>query len=79
MSSARGGDESLEQALDRLDEIADRLESGDLGLAEALALYEEGVRLLRVADGVLGSAEERIHQLRPQGVGHRIDPLDEAE
>lgn len=67
---------TLEQALERLDEIAVRLESSDLELADALALYEEGVRLLRLADSALGAAEERIQQLRPDGDGHRLEPFE---
>lgn len=70
-------DPTLEQALDRLDEIAVRLEGGDLELADALALYEEGVRLLRVADTALGAVEERIQQLTPDGAGGRVEPLPE--
>lgn len=70
-------DPTLEQALDRLDEIAIRLEGGDLELADALALYEEGVRLLRVADTALGAVEERIQQLTPDGEGGRVEPLPE--
>ena len=71
--------ESLEQALARLDGIAERLETGEIELAEALALYEEGVRLVRIADGVLSAAEDRIHQLRPDGAGFRVEPMEESE
>lgn len=67
----------IEQVLGRLDEIAFELEGRDLELAEALALYEEGVRLLRTADAALKGAEERIQQLRPDGDGHRLEPLAE--
>lgn len=70
------GEPTLEQALDRLDEIARRLEGDEMELSEALALYEEGVGLLRVADAALGAAEERIQQLSPEGDGHRLEPLD---
>lgn len=67
---------TLERALERLDEIAIRLESGDLELDDALALYEEGVRLLRLADAALGAAEQRIQQITPDGEGHRLQPLE---
>jgi exodeoxyribonuclease VII small subunit len=67
---------TLERALERLDEIAMRLEGGDLELADALALYEEGIRLLRVADSALGSAEEKIQQLTANGDGFRLQPVD---
>lgn len=70
------GEPTLEQALDRLDEIARRLEAEELELAEALELYEEGVRLLRIADTALGAAEERIQKLSPDGEGHRLEPME---
>lgn len=69
------GQPTLEQALERLEEIAIRLESAEIELADALALYEEGVRLLRLADSALGAAEEQIQQLRPDGDGHRLEPF----
>lgn len=68
---------SLEAALTRLDEITRRLDASNLELEESLALYEEGVRLLRLAEGVLNRAEERILQLREDGPGHRLEPLGE--
>lgn len=74
----QGGDvPSLEQALERLEEISRLLEAGELELAESLALYEEGVGLLRTCDALLGSAEQRVEQIRPQGTGFRFDPLGE--
>ncbi len=68
---------TLEAALDRIDEITRQLDRGDLELEQALALYEEGVRLLRGAEGLLGRAEERIHQLRQVGDRVRVEPLAE--
>ena len=60
---------TLEAALDRLNEIVGRIEGESLELDESLALFEEGVRLLRFAEGVLESADERIRQLLDDGVG----------
>jgi exodeoxyribonuclease VII small subunit len=54
---------SFEGALDRLREITARLEGNHLELDDSLALFEEGVRLLRFAEGVLGSADTRLKQL----------------
>ena len=75
MSTEQGGDVSLELALDRLEEIAQMLDGGELELAESLALFEEGVRLLRAAEGVLGEAEDRVRRLSADGTGFRLDPL----
>ena len=69
---------TLEAALDRLDEIARRLDRSDLELDEALRLYEEGVRLLRHAEGFLDRAEERIQQLTASGEGYRLEPGPQA-
>jgi exodeoxyribonuclease VII small subunit len=68
---------TLEQAMARLDQIAQRLESGELELAESLALYEEGIRLLRVCDGLLNAAETHIEQLRADGEGIRLERFEE--
>ena len=63
----------------RLDEIAQRLARSDLELNESLALYEEGVRLLRHCDMLMTGAEERIQQLQASGEGFRFDPLEERK
>jgi len=70
-------DPTLEEAIARLDEIARRLEAGELELAESLALYEEGIALLRVCEGLLTSAEARVEQLRAEGDGFRFERLPE--
>lgn len=54
---------SFEQALAALEQIVHELEEGRLGLAESLARYEEGVKLLRQCHGLLQQAERRIELL----------------
>ena len=51
---------SFEAALAQLEAIAAELDDGQLGLAEALARYEQGVKLLRACHGQLEQAERRI-------------------
>ena len=75
--SAPDGELTLEEAMRRLDEIAARLEGGELELTESLAAYEEGIRLLGVCEGLLGAAQKRIQQLRPHGDGYRLTPVPE--
>ena len=60
---------TFEAALARLDEIVARIESESLELDESLALFEEGVRLLRFAEGMLESADQRIRQIVDDGRG----------
>lgn len=70
---------TFEAALDRLEEITGRLESDGMELDESLALFEEGVRLLRFAETVLESADERLRQLMEDaGGGLRMEDFPEA-
>ena len=54
---------SFEQALARLEEIAESLETGDLSLEEAISLAEEGQRLVQSCEKQLTEAEGRIQRL----------------
>jgi exodeoxyribonuclease VII small subunit len=54
---------SFESALERLEAIVDRLESGELPLEQALAAFEEGVALSRRCATELEAAERRIELL----------------
>ncbi len=69
--------ESFEEALERLEEIVRRMESGDLTLEESLALFEEGVRLTRVCSQRLDEAEKKIEMLTRDAQGEvRAEPAD---
>lgn len=59
--------QTLEEALDRLDQITRSLEAGEIELDESLALYEEGIRLVRLAEESIRTAEVRIERLNEQG------------
>ena len=63
---------SFEQALQSLESIVRQLEEGQLGLAEALARYEQGVKLLKQCYQLLEHAERRIAVLT------RVTPEGEA-
>lgn len=56
-------EESFEASTERLAEIVEALERGDLPLERALALFEEGVRLSRKAQQKIELAEKRIEEL----------------
>ncbi len=58
------GDLTFEQALERLDNTVQALESGGLSLEEATRLYEEGIGLARMCSEALASAELRITRIR---------------
>lgn len=61
--SQAGDQASFEQALAQLDEVVARLEAGDVGLEEAVRLFEQGQALLAVCRDRLARAQQRIEEL----------------
>lgn len=55
---------TFEKDFERLEEIALKLESGDISLEEALKLFEEGVTLSKRLIDTLNQAELKVNQLR---------------
>lgn len=55
---------AFEEALGRLDETVAALEGGQLALDDALAIFEEGVRLSRRCQELLDRADLRVQRLR---------------
>ena len=56
--------QSFEELMKRIDEIAKQLAADDVSLEESLALYEEGVSLVRVCNERLADAERKIKMLK---------------
>jgi exodeoxyribonuclease VII small subunit len=56
--------ESYETLYAELQQIVARLETGDLPLADSLALYERGIQLAGTCQNLLETAELRIRQLQ---------------
>ena len=54
---------TFEEALENLEAIVHELEEGQIGLAEALARYEQGVKLLKQCFNLLEGAERKIELL----------------
>ena len=69
---------NFEQRLARLEAIAAELETTDLDLARALALFEEGVEQLRAASAELAEAETRVQTLveRADGTFDLTEPRE---
>jgi len=60
---------TFEENITRLEEIVARLEGGDVLLADSLALFEEGTKLVSACTGMLDEAEQTVVRLRkgPEG------------
>ena len=70
-----GREPSFEAGLANLEEIIGRLDSGDLTLDEALALFEQGIVLLRICDSHLKSAQGRITELLKGENGEYVEKV----
>lgn len=66
-------DLSFEEAFAALGETLQKLESGDLPLAESISLYEYGMALASHCNVQLDSAELKIRKLSPVG---ELEPLE---
>ena len=60
---------SFEAALGKLEAIVETMESGDVPLADLLAKFEEGSKLLKVCEARLKDAELKIEHLKKQKDG----------
>lgn len=57
---------TFEESLNRLQEISNSLESGDIGLEESIKLYEEGISLAKICYTTLKEAELKVTELKKQ-------------
>ena len=64
MDSEKTAKLSFEAALIKLESIVDSMEEGEVPLADLLAQYEEGTKLLRVCEARLKDAELKIEKLK---------------
>ena len=55
---------TFEQAIERMEQIISRLSDGNLGIDEAVALYEEGVKLAAFCDEKIKEAQRKITLLQ---------------
>lgn len=69
---------TFEKRLARLEKIAAELESDDVELARALALFEEGIENLRGAAEELAKADARVQRLveRANGTFDTVEPRE---
>jgi exodeoxyribonuclease VII small subunit len=55
--------ESFEAAMAELDRLVEKMENGQLPLAESLSAYQRGTELLKYCESVLKDAEQKIKVL----------------
>ena len=54
------GQLSIEDGLERIEQILEKMESGDTGLEETFKLYEQGLKLIRDTEAGIDKVEKQI-------------------
>ena len=54
---------SFEESINRLEELVDKMESGDLSLEQNLKWFEEGMDLIKTCQTHLVDADKRVQEL----------------
>jgi len=59
----------FEASLAQLEKLVTRMESGEMSLEESLKAFEEGVKLTRLCQETLSSAQQKVQLLMEQQPG----------
>ena len=59
---------TFEQAMQRLEDIVNQLETGKCPLDESMKLFDEGTKLVAFCSDTLKTAEQKIVQLTQTGI-----------
>ena len=76
MAEKKNKEQSFEEAIARLEALVRTLESGENGLDDSLALFEEGVSLVRFCTERLDTAEQKVKILMKNEKGYTEEPFD---
>ncbi|MDR9502420.1 MAG: exodeoxyribonuclease VII small subunit [Desulfurivibrionaceae bacterium] len=69
---------TFEDALKKLDEITQDLESGDLSLEASLKKFEEGIQLARFCNSKLDECQQRVSLLLEKNGSLTESPFEES-
>src|SRR4026208_1625403 len=69
---AREPEPNFEGAMDRVEKIVEQMESGKLPLEDLIVRYEEGMKLVKVCQERLASAEQRIEIITRNSAGKPV-------
>lgn len=72
-------DFNFEKALQELEQLVEKMESGNPGLEESLKYFERGVALTRSCQQALAQAEQKIQILLQQDGKEELQNFDPGE
>jgi exodeoxyribonuclease VII small subunit len=76
MAKENSKPQTFEESVAQLEQIVAAIESGQIGLEESLAKYEQGMDLVKKCRSILDNAEKRIEQLTQTADGLCAEPMD---
>jgi exodeoxyribonuclease VII small subunit len=72
--------QKFETAMEELEKVVERLESGELSLEDSLAAFEDGIRLVKFCNQKLSEVEKKIELLMRDKEGKlQLKTLDTTE
>lgn len=78
-SKSDEGEPSFEKALNDLEQIVEKMDSGDLSLEDLMRSFENGQKLVKICDDSLNTAELRISELEKQMDGNLSEKPSQLE
>lgn len=63
---------SLEEAFEKLDQIADKLEEEAISLEDSFKLYHQGMELLKICNDKIDTVEKKMKILDENGEQHEF-------
>lgn len=78
-SSSRPDKPDFETNMKALEDLVERLESGELSLDEAMKTFEQGIKLTRECQSALDQAEQKVQILLGQNGDEHLEPLTDEE
>jgi len=73
-SDSKKGPLGFEQKLERLEQLAEKLREGKIPLEDAVALFEEGMKLSKSLEKDLSRVERRVEILTQEPESENEDP-----
>lgn len=63
-------EETLEELFAQLDDVAEKLEQGDISLEESFGLYQRGMEMLKLCNEKIDTVEKKVQILEENGEIH---------
>ena len=79
MTESKDKLKDFEKSLQHLEKIVSQMESGELGLEESLAQFEQGIKLAKSCQDTLANAGLRVEQLIEKNGLQQAVPFEDPD